>query len=89
MTRLHRFLRPAPSVIFQRLGDEGALIRLPTERIYELNQTATRLWEMLMAGSDRAQIEQQLLQEFDLDERQLAPEIETFLAMLASEGLAE
>jgi Coenzyme PQQ synthesis protein D (PqqD) len=82
-------LRPAPSVIFQRLGNEGVLIRLHTERIYELNQTATRVWEMLVAGSNRAQIEQQMVQEFDVDDRQLAQEIEVFLAMLSSEGLVE
>jgi hypothetical protein len=64
------------------------LIRLHTERIYELNQTATRL-EMLVAGGDRAQIEQQMVQEYHVDDRQLAQEMDTFLGMLSSEGLVE
>jgi len=76
-----------PDVIAQRMGNEVVLIHLRTNRIYELNRTAARLWELIKAGYDRAQIQQQMLQEFDVDQEQLAQEIEALLSLLCAENL--
>ena len=58
------------------------LVHLQTNHMYALNRTATRVWELLAVGCDQAQIQQQLLQEFDVDETHLAGEIETLFASL-------
>jgi hypothetical protein len=58
-----------------------------TDRIYELNRTGTRFWELLCAGYTQAEIQQLMLQEFGVAEDDLAVEIKAMLASLQDEGL--
>ena len=79
--------RPNPDVIAQQVGDDTVLVHLETNRIYELNRTGARLWELVQAGLDRDQIQQELLREFDVEEAELAGEIDSFLAQLIGANL--
>ena len=58
-----------------------------TDRIYELNRTGTRFWELLCAGYTQTEIQQLMLQEFGVAEDDLAVEIKAMLASLQDEGL--
>ena len=69
-------LRPNDDVIAQHMGDGVVLLHLRTNHFYELNRTASRFWELLSAGYDLAQVQEQMLHEFDVDAAQLASEIE-------------
>jgi hypothetical protein len=69
------------------VGEELVLVQLKTNRIYSLNKTGARLWELLSSGCSREAIERQLLDEFDVDEAQLRQEVDTQLAELTQEGL--
>jgi Coenzyme PQQ synthesis protein D (PqqD) len=80
-------LRPSHDVVFRHLEDEAVLVHLGTNRIYSLNTTGARFWELLAAGRDRSEITEQLLREFDVSPEQLEEEIEALLASLVSEGL--
>jgi hypothetical protein len=80
-------LRPHPDVVSRQVGEELVLVHLKTNRIYSLNRTGTRLWELLGSGCGREALERQLLDEFDVDEAQLREEIEGRLAEFAREGL--
>lgn len=79
--------RPSSDVVGQRVGDEFVLIHLPTNRIYRLNRTAARLWELLSAGIQADALFQQMLREFDVAEQDLAEELDQFLALLTKDGL--
>lgn len=79
--------RPHPDVIVQRMGEEVMLLHLESNRFFELNRTAARLWELLASGCNRAQLEQQMLQEFEVDPTQLAREIDGLLATLSAQEL--
>jgi len=59
-----------PNVIAERVGDSFVLVHLETNRIFELNATAARIFELLRAGHGRQEIEARLLDEFDV-----APEV--------------
>ncbi len=63
------------------------LLHLESNRFFELNRTAARLWELLASGCNRAQLEQQMLQEFEVDPTQLAREIDGLLATLSAQEL--
>jgi hypothetical protein len=63
------------------------LVHLGTNRIYELNSTAARLWELCTAGCDLAQILAQMDEEFDVQEPQLRAEIEAMLALFLNNQL--
>jgi hypothetical protein len=79
--------RPSQDVAFRELEGETVLVHLGTNRIYSLNPTGARFWELLAAGVDVSDIKAQLLREFDVEGEQLESEIEALLTSLASEGL--
>jgi Coenzyme PQQ synthesis protein D (PqqD) len=79
--------RPIPDVVYRELEGEMVLVHLGTNRIYSLNETGARFWELLGGGGDRAEIERQLLDEFAIDPDELRQEIDAMLVSLANEGL--
>jgi len=78
-------LRPAGDVIARKLGDSAVLIRLNTNRIYELNATGARIWELLSDGATRQQVVDALRTEFDDDE--IGSAVDELLDVLRAEGL--
>lgn len=79
--------KPDHDVVTQRLDDELVVVHLRTNRIFVLNRTAARYWELLDSGLDSAQIQETLLREFAVEEDELRGEIESFARTLASEEL--
>lgn len=80
-------LRPSSEVVHQSLEGEAVLVHLRTNRIYALNATGARLWELLSEGCDRAELERRLLGEFEVGPAQLRRELDELLGSLAAEGL--
>jgi hypothetical protein len=80
-------VHPHPDVVWRRVGDEAVLVNLKTNRIYSLNHTGARLWELIDAGHDREAAEAALVAEFDVDEDELRKEVSAVLDELAKEGL--
>lgn len=81
------WLLPNPDVVFQALGGEVVLVNLKTNRIYALNRTGARLWELLTGGSSRQEIRAELLLEFDVGEKELDEELDQMVASFARERL--
>jgi len=80
-------IRPNPDVAWRRVEDEVVLVNLKTNRIYNLNRTASRFWELLNEGLQRETLERKMLEEFDVDESHLRREIDALIGELSSEGL--
>ena len=78
---------PDPDVICQRMGQEIVLLNLRTDRFYELNSTAARLWELLCAEPETGLLQEILLSEFEVEPGQLASDIRALIASLKQEGL--
>ena len=78
-------LRPAADVIARNLGESAVLIRLNTNRIYELNTTGARIWELLSGGATKQQVVDALRIEFD--DEGIGAAVDELLQMLHSEGL--
>jgi len=83
-----KVLRPDQNVVAERVHDELVIVHLGTNRIYALNRTAGRAWELFAEGIDRAEIRERLLTEFAVEGSEFDAEIEAFFSSLASEGLA-
>jgi hypothetical protein len=79
--------QPHPDVVWRRVGDEAVLVNLKTNRIYSLNHTGARLWELIDAGHDRDAAEAVLMSEFEIEEDELRKEVSAVLDELAKEGL--
>jgi hypothetical protein len=77
----------SPDVIAQRLGDETILVHLDTNLMFDLNRTASRLWELAQSRLSRRQIEEILCQEFLVDREELACEVGQLLRLLREREL--
>jgi hypothetical protein len=80
-------LRPNPEVIGKRLDQATVLVHIPTSRIFELNETGSRVWELLGQGLDADRIAHHLVDEFDVEDLQAADEVKNLLVRLRAEGL--
>jgi len=80
-------MKPARNVLTRQLPGGAVLVHLQTNRIFELNETAARVWELLGAGVPPTDLATRLVDEFDVDPNTAAAEVKVLLAMLAREGL--
>src|SRR5262249_37026416 len=80
-------VRPASDVVMRRLGHVAVLIRLTTNRIYELNVTGVRVWELLQEGLSRQALLERLSDEFGTPNRTLGRDVDDLLRKLHAEGL--
>jgi hypothetical protein len=80
-------LHPNSDVIAKRLDQASVLVHIPTNRIFELNVTGSRVWEMIGENLNADQIVQRLADEFDVEEAQAAHEVDELLTQLRDEGL--
>jgi hypothetical protein len=79
--------RTGEDVVSRRLDDQTVLVNLQTSRIFELNRTGARLWELLDEKPSESQIVAQLLAEFDVSQAQLEGEVRSLIDSLLDEGL--
>ena len=84
---LNLVLRPNPEVIAKRLDQTTVLVDISTGRIFELNETGTRVWELLGQGLSVEHIVQHLVLEFEVADSQAAEEVTKLLSQLQNEGL--
>jgi hypothetical protein len=80
-------MRPNSDVIAKRLDQTSVLVHIPTNRIFELNETGSRVWEMIGESLGTDQIVQRLADEFNVEEAQAANEVNELLTRLGNEGL--
>jgi hypothetical protein len=80
-------MRANSEVVARRMDEEVVLVHLGTNRIYTLNATGARFWDLLQSGLGRDAIRAALLAEFEVGETQLDAEIEALVAELSDQGL--
>jgi hypothetical protein len=76
-------------VVSSQLGDAGVLVHLGTNRIFELNATGFRVWQLLGEGLDLAAVLTRLRDEFDVADSQLRAEVHALVEALLAEGLLD
>jgi hypothetical protein len=80
-------LLPSPDVLWQRLDDEVIVMQLKTDRIFSLNPTGARFWELIAGGMKLAAVCEKMGEEFDVAPEVLAAEVERILTLLIGEQL--
>jgi hypothetical protein len=80
-------LRPASDVVARQLGESAVLIRLTTNRIYELNPTGARIWELVGTGTTVDAVLDTLSTEFDAPAETVKSEVDDLVRSLMDEGL--
>jgi hypothetical protein len=82
-------IRRRPDVVARRVGETAVLVHLGSNRIYELNDTGTRIWELAGDGATVDGLIDRLEREFNVDRGQLASEVAMIVDDLVREGLFE
>ena len=76
-----------PHVLVRFLEKESVLLNLETERYFGLDETGTRMWQVVTTAPSIDAALQQLLNEFDVDAAILRMNLADLLARLAENGL--
>lgn len=84
-----RVLRQNRDVASSRLGDTGVLVHLRTNRIFELNATGLRAWEIIGTGCPEGDVFEQLRREFDVDPERVRLELGPLVEAMVREGLLD
>jgi hypothetical protein len=79
--------RPSTDVIGRRLDDRFVVVNLRTNHIYELNETASVLWELLEADTDTAQLAPAMVERFEVEPDTAQREVDDTLRVLTDAGL--
>jgi len=83
-------LHPHPSLVFTRLDDaEAVLLHLDTKRYYTLNETGTRIWELLQQRRSAQEVAQALQDNYAVTDEEAMPLLLAFVDELQQEGLVQ
>ena len=77
----------SPDAVANRMGDQIVVVHVGTDRIFELNPTAARIWDLLSEGHDPIEIQRIVSQEFDVPAALASREIEDLLNSLVAENI--
>ena len=71
--------RAIPEALVATLSDGAVLLNLQTKRYFSLNETGTRIWEMVQQTADEETIVLTLLSEYDVEETMARSEVRRIL----------
>jgi hypothetical protein len=80
-------LAPSPDALATRVGEEIVLVHLKTDRIFVLNRTGVRIWELIAEGCDDAELRRRVGAEFEVGGDVLDREVGELIASLERERL--
>ncbi|HKW57686.1 MAG TPA: PqqD family protein [Candidatus Acidoferrum sp.] len=78
-----------PHVLVRYLEKESVLLNLETERYYGLDETGTRMWQLLTAAPTIDDAYRELQDEFDVESELLRSHLTELLGRLVENGLLE
>ena len=77
----------APDVLFEAFNEEGVIVDMDGEKVFELNQTGARTVELIAGGHSVDEILSALLEEYSADRAAMKEEISALVQSLLDRGL--
>jgi hypothetical protein len=78
---------PSPEVRLRVVGGEAIILDLASEEIFRLNETGTRVWQLLVEHHVPSAVLQILLEEHDVEEATLRDDMTGLVEQLLETGL--
>ncbi len=78
-----------PNVLVRFLDNESVFLNLETERYFGLDETGTRMWQLITAAPSIDAAFQQLRDEYDVEPEQLRANLAELLSRLIDNGLLQ
>jgi hypothetical protein len=88
MTFTDRAATP-PHVLVRNVERESVLLNLETEKYFGLDETGTRMWQLIMASPNIDAAYRELLAEFDVEPEILKTNLTELLGRLMENGLIQ
>jgi hypothetical protein len=82
-------LRQSQEVLSRKLDGEWVLLNLCNGQYYGLNQMGSFIWDTLQKPQDKEQVLQDLIKNYECDQKTAARELQSFFNDLSREGLIE
>jgi Coenzyme PQQ synthesis protein D (PqqD) len=79
----------SPHVLVRFLDKESVLLNLETERYFGLDETGTRMWQLVTAAPNIDAAYQELRNEFDVESELLRLHLTELLGRLVDNGLLQ
>lgn len=81
---------PSSEVVSTEIDEEeSVLLSLETQQYYTLNETGSRIWELLSSGHDAEAIASAITEEWATTHDEALEYVHSFLQELSDEGLVE
>ena len=81
---------PHPDVVSTQIDEEeSVLLSLETQQYYSLNETGSRIWDLLSEGHGAEAIALEITKEWDTTPDEALEYVQSFLKELSDEGLVE
>jgi Coenzyme PQQ synthesis protein D (PqqD) len=84
---LDQSVSQSPEVVFKELGGEAVLLNLASGIYFGLDETSTRLWQLLATHRSLRRVYDEMLAEFDVEPAQLETDLLAFVADLTARRL--
>ena len=82
--------RPHDDVVSTQLDeDESVLLSLETQQYYSLNETGSRIWDLLSASRTVPEIAEAIAEEWAIEAEEAQTYVQSFLDDLSEAGLVE
>jgi hypothetical protein len=89
MSEMRRVARVSPNTLHREVQGETVLLHLDGGQYFGLDETATRIWQLIVEKGDLAEVEAALLDEFNVDKAVLSSDLGRIVDELLAKGLIE
>jgi hypothetical protein len=80
-------LQTSPDVLAARLATDTVLLDMKTKSYFQLNATASRVWQALERGLSEEQVVDELCADFDAPRETVEAEVRELFSALVARGL--
>ena len=87
MITLQQKVTISSEVLDQEVDEEAVLLDMKSESYFGLDEVGTRIWQLLKETGDLQTIFDTMLEEYDVDEKQLKKDLLDHVAQLVEAGL--
>jgi len=80
-------IKISSEVLTQEVGGETVILDLKSESYFGLDEVGTRIWQLLQEQENIQTITATMLNEYDVEEKQLEKDIQNLLTQLNKAGI--
>ena len=82
-----RAINISSEILTQEVSGETVILDLKNESYFGMDEVGTRIWKLLQQEKDIQSITEAMLDEYDVEEKQLGKDIQALLSQLNEAGI--